>query len=254
MRSDSPPLYALAVSNTRIPRSSARRTMRSLSWAGVRLPKFMVPSASAGGLPGVLFGIGVVVVVMVALFLPRTGLAHTLGLSVAELDVTPEGPVAAHITFASAEPLNGTPMRDEDLRSFLAQGVDVTADGTHCEGTFQGSSVTEADGLRLDAMYDCPAASHVEVTLYYLSALSPGHREVARIVASGASVEGLLTGERRALGLDIPGRVARPSAHARTGRRLVVLTAVFAVFMAGLFVWRWRATRRRRRTEPQSSK
>ncbi len=182
---------------------------------------------------------------MVALFLPRTGLAHTLGLSVAELDVTPEGPVAAHITFASAEPLGGTPLRDEDLKSFVAQGVDVSADGTHCEGTFEGSSVTEADGLRLDAMYDCPVASHVEVTLYYLSALSPGHREVARIVASGASVEGLLTGERRALGLDIPGRVPRTSAHASTGRRLVGLTAVFAVFMAALFVWRWRATRRR---------
>jgi hypothetical protein len=214
----------------------------------------MVPSASAGGLPGVRFGIGVVVVVMVALFLPRTGLAHTLGLSVAELDVTPEGAVAAHITFASAEPLSGTPLRDEDLKSFLVQGVDVTADGTHCEGTFQGSSVTEADGLRLDAMYDCPVASHVEVTLYYLSALSPGHREVARIVASGASVEGLLTGDRRSLGLDVPGRVARTSAHARTGRRLVGITAVFAIFMAGLFVWRWRATRSRRRAAPQSSK
>jgi hypothetical protein len=210
----------------------------------------MVPSASAGGLPGVLFGIGVVVVVMVALFLPRTGLAHTLGLSVAEFDVTPEGPVAAHITFASAEPLNGTPLRDEDLKSFLAQGVDVTADGSRCEGTFQGSSVTEADGLRLDAMYDCPPASHVEVTLYYLSALSPGHREVARIVASGASAEGLLTSDRRALGLDIPGRVARTSAHERAGRRLVVLSACFAVFMVGLFVWRWRAVRRMR----QSSK
>ena len=220
--------------------------MRSLSAAGVRLPKFMVPRAIAGGLPGVLRGIGIVVV-MVTLFLARTGHAHTLGLSVAEFDVTPEGPIAAHITFASAEPLQGTPLRDEDLGAFLAQGVDVSADGTHCKGSFQGSSLTESDGLRLDAMYDCPGgASHVEVTLYYLSALSPGHREVARIIASGASVEGVLTGERRALALDVPGRAKNNGAHARTGRRLVALSAFFAIFMVSLFVWRWRAVHKTR--------
>src|ERR1700722_4432775 len=166
---------------------------------------------------------------MVTLFLARTGHAHTLGLSVAEFDVTPEGPIAAHITFASAEPLQGTPLRDEDL------------------GAFQGSSLTESDGLRLDAMYDCPGgASHVEVTLYYLSALSPGHREVARIIASGASVEGVLTGERRALALDVPGRAKNNGAHARTGRRLVALSAFFAIFMVSLFVWRWRAVHKTR--------
>jgi hypothetical protein len=202
----------------------------------------MVPSATAGGLAGALLGIGLV---MATLLLPRPASGHTLGLSVAEFDVTPEGPVAAHITFASAEPLHGTPMRDEDLRAFLSAGVEVTADGTRCEGAFQGSSPTEADGLQLDAMYDCPAgAARIDVTLYYLSDLSAGHREVARIVASGASVEGLLTATRRQLTLNLPGRVDRSAAKARTGRRLIMLSAVFAVFMTALFVWRWRATRR----------
>jgi hypothetical protein len=184
-------------------------------------------------------------VVIATLFLPRSGLAHTLGLSVAEFDVTPEGPVAAHLTFASAEPLHGTPLRDEDLRAFLASGVDVAADGARCEGTFQGSSVTETDGLQLDATYACPAgAARIDVTLYYLSNLAPGHREVARIVASGASVEGLLTGDRRALTLELPGRPGRAAARTRTGRRLLALTAAFVVFMTTLFVWRWRATRK----------
>jgi hypothetical protein len=204
----------------------------------------MVPSASAGGLPGGLLGVGFV---MASLFLPRPASGHTPGLSVAEFDVTPEGPVAAHITFASAEPLNGTPMRDEDLGAFLAAGVDVTADGTRCAGTFKGSSLTESDGLQLDATYACPAgAARVDVTLYYLSDLAPGHREVARIVASGASVEGLLTGTRRQLTLNIPGRPDRSAAKARTGRRLLALSAAFVVFMTTLFVWRWRATRKSR--------
>ncbi len=182
---------------------------------------------------------------MASLFLAQGASAHTLGLSVAEFDVTPEGPVAAHITFASAEPLHGTPIRDEDLGAFLAAGVDVVADGTRCAGTFQGSSVTENDGLELDAAYACPAgASRIEVTLYYLSDLAPGHREVARIVASGASAEGLLTGTRRQLTLNIPGRPDRAAAKARTGRKLEILSAAFLVFMATLFVWRWRAGRK----------
>jgi hypothetical protein len=59
----------------------------------------------------------------------------------------------------------------------------------------------------------------------------------------------VLTGERRALALEMP-RGARSGASAsaarrqRLGKRLVALTAAFTAFMLGLFVWRWRATRR----------
>lgn len=183
-----------------------------------------------------------------ALFLPRLALGHTLGLSVAEFDVAPEGPVAAHLTFASAEPLGATPLRDEDLQGFLARGVEVAADGARCDGTFLGASVTEADGLQLDARYACPrGAARLEVTLYYLSELGPGHREIARIVARGASIEGVLTGDRRALSLTLPGPPGARSlrdARARTGRRLEVLSAAFLAILLGLAGWRWRATRR----------
>src|SRR5437868_6014478 len=44
MRSASPLLYAFAVSNATIPRSSARSTMRRDSFSGVRAPKFIVPT------------------------------------------------------------------------------------------------------------------------------------------------------------------------------------------------------------------
>jgi hypothetical protein len=179
---------------------------------------------------------------MALLFLTRTGLGHTPGLSVAEFYVASDGHIDAKITFASAEPLNGTPLRDEDLKGFLMDGVDVSADGSRCDGTFRGSSVTESDGLLLEATYDCPAgATLIEVTLYYLNALGRGHREVARIVASGNSAEGLLTGDRRALSLRLPATLAP---KARRGNQLVVLSAAFVAIMLGLFVWRWRATRK----------
>jgi hypothetical protein len=225
--------------------------IRSASRAGVRLPKFMHPSASAGG-PPVLLGIAGVVV-MGLLFLPRLAAAHTPGLSTAEFDVAPDGHVDAHLVFASAEPLNGTPLRDDDLRAFVLDGVDVAADGSRCDASWRGSYATEGDGLALDASYSCAlGASEIAITLYYLSALPAGHREVARIVAAGASTEGVLTGDRRALSLRLPaatrsaGRSASAARALRKGRQLAILTAVFTAMMLALFVWRWRATRRRR--------
>jgi hypothetical protein len=192
-----------------------------------------------------------VVAVIALLFLPRLGRAHTPGLSTAEFDVSPGGPVEARLTFASAEPLGGTALRDEDLRAFVLKGVDVTADGTRCDATYRGASVDETDGLRLEAIYDCPAgAREIGVVLYYLSTLRSGHREVARIVGppgSNATVEQVLSGDRRALQLELPATPGAASADAkrdRLARRLVVLSAVFAAVMVSLFVWRWRATRK----------
>jgi hypothetical protein len=183
------------------------------------------------------------------LLVPRPGAAHTPGLSVAELEVEPDGHVEARLTFATAEPLAGTRATPDDLRAFVMDGIDVSADAVRCEATFQGASVTEVDGLLLEASYACPrGAREIAVTLYYLSALRPGHREVARIVGppgSNVSVEGVLTGDRRSLSLRLPEGI-RPPPDTRLGRRLVVLTAAFAAFMVSLFVWRWRATRSRR--------
>jgi hypothetical protein len=214
------------------------------------LPKFIVPSASEGGSPAVLVGI----VVMASLFLPRPAGAHTPGLSTAELSVTPGGRVDARLTFATAEPLAGAAPRlaDADLRAFVLDGVDVTADGARCPPGYLGASVTESDGLLLESTYDCPRASTVAVTLYYLSALPPGHREVARIVGppgSNASVEAVLSGERRALELRLPAPTPDAADRARKdrlARRITWLAAVFAAVMVSLFVWRWRATRRHR--------
>jgi hypothetical protein len=188
-------------------------------------------------------------VVMVGLFLPRLGLAHTPGLSTAELDVAADGHVDARLTFASAEPLGKTTLSQEDLRAFVLDGVDVTADATRCEPSYGGSAPTEGDGLVLEASYACPAgAGEIAVTLYYLSALPRGHREIARIVGppgSGAEAEAVLTGEHRALALRLPASAEDHARRERLGKKLLALTVGFAVLMSSLFVWRWRAARKR---------
>lgn len=190
---------------------------------------------------------GMGLVVIAGVFLPRQALAHTPGLSLAELAVREDGHVDARLTFASLEPLGEATLRQEDLRAFVLSGVDVTADGARCDPTYRGSSLTEGDGLLLDASYACPpGAGEIGVTLYYLSALPRGHREVLRIQGppgSGASVEAVLTGDHRALSLNVP--VVDDGRRSRTHTKLLALTAGFAVVMLSLFAWRWRVTRRR---------
>jgi hypothetical protein len=177
---------------------------------------------------------GMGLVVITGLFLPRAGLAHTPGLSLAELEVAADGHVDARLTFASIEPLGKTTLSQEDLRAFVLDGVDFTADGARCDPIYHGSSVTDGDGLLLEASYACPpGAAEIDLTLYYLSALPRNHREVARILA----------GDHRALSLTLPGAGHRR--RAGVGTKLVALTAGFAVLMLSLFVWRWRASRKR---------
>lgn len=184
-------------------------------------------------------------VVIAGLFLTRPGLGHTPGLSVAELALATDGHVDARLTFAGLEPMGATTLSQEDLRAFVLDGVDVTADGARCEATYRGASVTESDGLLLEASYACPpGAAEIGVTLYYLSALPRGHREVARIVGppgSGARAEAVLTGDHRALVLTLPD-AARP-ARRPPPTKLIVLTVGFAVVMLSLFGWRWRRSR-----------
>jgi hypothetical protein len=176
-------------------------------------------------------------------------------MSTASFDVQPDGRVDARLVFASAEPLRGTPLRDEDLRAFVLEGVEVTADGTGCPATLGDgdghASVATVDArsgdLVLEVSYACPDPASeigtIEVTLYYLSGLGPAHREVARITAGSATSEAVLSGDHRALALRLH-EVTRRTKNLRRGKLLAVVTAAFAALLGGLFVWRWRATRK----------
>jgi hypothetical protein len=129
-------------------------------------------------------------------------------------------------------------------------GVVVTADGSACAPAIQedfglGFPVAEGDGLRFNVTYACSPpdeTDEIAVTLFYLSGLPPGHREIARITAGSATSEAVLSGDRRALVLQLPG-APRREARRRRGMVLVAVTAAFAALLMGLFVWRWRATR-----------
>lgn len=198
-----------------------------------------------------------------ALFVARLGAAHTPGLSQASFDVLPGGRVEARLTFASAEPLRGVVLdrghdgvvtaedvaaASPDLAKFVLDGVDVTADGARCAGTFREASLQEMDGLVLESTYACREdATRIEATLYYLGGLPRSHREVARITAGSATSEALLSADKRAIAIDLPVDPAR-ARRMRTGRTLVFAAALFAVTMLVLFVWRWRATKKARVT------
>jgi hypothetical protein len=182
---------------------------------------------------------------------PCPASAHTAGISTATFDVQPDGRVDAQLVFASAEPLHGTPLRDEDLRAFVLDGVEVRADGAACAPVpglpVPTTSLDTSGDLVLEISYACPGPASeigaIDVTLYYLSALGPAHREVARITAGSATSEAVLSGDHRAIALRLPGDTRRTK-HLRRGKLLVAVTAAFAAFLGVLFVWRWRATRK----------
>jgi hypothetical protein len=189
---------------------------------------------------------------------PASG--HSAGMSTAAFDVQPDGRVDAQLVFARAEPLHGAPLRDEDLRALVLDGVEVTADGAACaleprlssgspsrETPAPTSFVDSSGDLVFEFGYACPGPASeigaIEVTLYYLSALGPAHREVARITAGSATSEAVLSGDHRAIALRLSGDTRRTK-HLRRGKLLVAVTAAFAAFLGVLFVWRWRATRK----------
>jgi hypothetical protein len=176
---------------------------------------------------GRLLGMGFVVIGL--LLLPRLGRAHTPGLSVAEFVVQDDGRVDARLVFATAEPLMAA---GDDLGAFVLGGIEVSADDASCPAAFRGASRTEGDGLALEASYACPVgADEIAVTLFYLSDLPRGHREVARIVAGSSTAEAVLTAERRRLALKVRAGGAIPRAR-RTGLILALAGTVAAVAVA----------------------
>ena len=211
------------------------------------------------------------VLLTLASLLPGVARAHSLGLSQSDFIVAEGGTVTGEITLSAREALalttldkdhDGTVTDDEvaasyaDLRKLVVDQVEVTADDRSCAASFGRAALLEGDGLLVTATYACPpGARRVGVTLYFLSELGPAHRHAARVTAfGGASIQKVLSGTNRLITLDLP--ESRGGREARSGKRtlapwrkvaVLVLTASFVVFMAVLFVWRFRATRRQTR-------
>jgi hypothetical protein len=195
--------------------------------------------------------LGIGLLAIVSLFLTRFASAHTPGISTVDLEVGEGGHVEGVFSFASTEAFGGLVLdrdRDgvvspeevtaatDDLRAFLLDGVEVAADRTRCKASFRQASLTELDGLVLEASYDCPSeADEIEATLFYLSALGERHREVVRIAAPGATAEGLLRPDHRELTLRLPARPRPPrSALARRWSAVAAMVVVAALLLLAL--------------------
>ena len=195
--------------------------------------------------------------------------AHSLGLSQSEFVVLPDGRVAAQITLSAREALATTTLdadhdgtvtaeelaaRASDFRALVTERIEVDADGRSCPAHFDDALLQEGDGLVLTATYACPTfMRRLGVTLFFLSDLGPSHRHVARLTAGSATTQRALSGSDRFIALEIHPRAA-PQEPARRKiapwRRVsvVVLTAVFTAFMLCLFIWRFCAARKTRRS------
>jgi len=218
-----------------------------------------------------LHGAATLALLSALLLASRDAGAHDLGVSQSDFAVQPDGSVEADLVFAQREALpnlaldknyDGQISEDElhdalpDLEKLVKDGIEVDAGGHACAAKLEDAELIEKDGLRLRARYACAAgASKIAVTFFFLSELK-GHKHAARITAGSASAQKLLGPMNRYLALDVPeaerAHAEEPPRKVEGWRRvaLIVATAVFVIFMAGLFFWRWRAAPKRKKGRP----
>jgi hydrogenase/urease accessory protein HupE len=129
--------------------------------------------------------------------------AHAIGLSTGEYALRGES-VVVKLAFARAEVASVLPRLDEnrdghvtafevesakkELEAKVLARIHVTSRGAACASALVGVSLTEQDGLSLDARFDCAsgggASVPFEIDVALLDDLSRGHRHVARAIGA----------------------------------------------------------------------
>jgi hypothetical protein len=188
---------------------------------------------------------------MVLLYLLGTAHAHTVGISRADFEMKEDGTVDARFVFAAAEVAFADRNKDgtvsaaevegskEELRRLVVDGVGVTAAGEACPGSFESAELTEADGLAVSARYACATTRELAVTMFLLTEMKQGHRQLVRLAQDSTSVQKVLTGDQRYLKLDAsaPKHPTRPWTW--KAKLAVALCSVWVLLFGGLVIWRF---------------
>lgn len=189
-------------------------------------------------------------VALVALFFARGARAHTVGISTGEYrEITVDGGeavLAATVVLARGELLTLAPSLDADHDGVLTQaeltrglaearpafaGLTVTSGDAACAASWGALTLTEQDGVVLDARFACPAAGPLyRVRFGLLHDLARGHRHIAREVGGGAR-EALLVGAHDTFEVTRAAGAAGPASRA-TSTRTEGPPSTFAGFLA----------------------
>jgi len=139
---------------------------------------------------------GIVPALLIAVLLaPGTGDAHALRLSRGDWTLDP-GEATARLTFFRGElpmlapdGLDDAAAEAAALRR-IAGAIEVRAAGARCDLVRTALHPVEGDGVAIDLRWRCPAAApRWTVELPFLAELSSGHTHLARVTASGRTVE-----------------------------------------------------------------
>lgn len=147
--------------------------------------------------------------VIVFLFLVGTSIAfaHSVGISRGTYHLR-EQIVNTDLVFARPEIISTLPMidsnRDGDLSAMEAQAshallqneivnrIRVSAGGARCQGVITHVSLTEQDGIVIDASYHCgQSANQIDIDLEFLSRFSYGHRHLFAATAGNGALHGV---------------------------------------------------------------
>ncbi len=164
--------------------------------------------------------------------IPSRANAHAIGLSTGDYAASGDS-LAVKIAFARSELAILLPSLDDDgdghvtarevesarkeLGSKVLSRVVVTSNGGPCAASLLGAALTDADGLVLEARFDCPPVAgrreaplerQIDVDVALLSDLPTGHRHVARVVGPTTRDEVLFRGSSSFAVISPPALVA----------------------------------------------
>jgi hydrogenase/urease accessory protein HupE len=197
--------------------------------------------------------------------LASTARAHTMGLSRGEY--TPQGPVVhARIVLRADEAALAVPGLDSDgdgrlapreierarpaLQAAFVEPLQVEADGARCSGTLDDAALDPPDGLRLDAVYVCPALpAHLHLRFGFLDRLPNDHRHLATVHLARGDADTLALLARPDFDVDVGARPQRGFvSFVRGGVEHILTGADHLAFLLALVLGGTLASEQRART------
>jgi hydrogenase/urease accessory protein HupE len=150
--------------------------------------------------------LALVAALVVALSASRAD-AHAIGLSTGEY-VAKGSTLRAKLAFARAEVADLVPSLDANrdghvtavevsdakpvLEAKVLGALRVRAGGAACSSSLVDAALTEQDGLSIEARFECPSATTIDVEVALLADLAHGHRHVARAVSGDTTHDEVL--------------------------------------------------------------